>query len=309
MSSKRIVSEALVVLQLVVAGAFAQESQSRDTMARAEETELQDVLDLTALGSQGGEDKEADAFVEPTLAAAVAPQCFTSGSGPSYLKICISARGTIAHFESPQGSIHITGREGHVLCADSDFFSPVGFDAGNAEGGWAVASVSQPSGAGTLPLIVTRRSLDGHVQLKQTFTRNTLDVGVDIKMEVKNLSAAALTAVQLHRYGDLDVEQTAGNDEWRRSIRGSVWATGPPTEAQGDMVMLTTTSNAFFTTVNTSERFGTWNPLGSGAQSARICVAFATNNFVGDGVARIRKDLGDIAPGATKTVTFRYRRF
>src|SRR5262249_18363379 len=106
---------------------------------------------------------------------------------PDYMKFCVSARGNITHFESPFGLTHITGNEGYVLCVDNDRRIGLAFDAGLAQDGWGAPTVSQPSGPGTLPLVVTRTSEDGRVQLTQTFTRNVAERGVDVKMDVKNL--------------------------------------------------------------------------------------------------------------------------
>jgi hypothetical protein len=51
--------------------------------------------------------------------------------------------------------------------------------------------------SGTLPLIITRTSLDGNVQLMQTFTLNAAERGLDINMAVKNLFPSVLKTVHL----------------------------------------------------------------------------------------------------------------
>jgi hypothetical protein len=243
----------------------------------------------------------------PVFESLPAEYCFTSGDafGPDYLKFCVSPRGHITHFESPKGLTHLAGREGYVLCADEDRFVGVGFDAGIAEAGWGDPAVSQPGGAGTLPLVVTRTSLDGRVQLRQTFTRNAAERGVDVKMEVKNLSGATLPRVLLDRYFDADIAGTASDDFWDRSNTEAVWATDRP---QGNMLLLTSAPLKFGEVMGTAETFGDWSPFGS-RQSARGCVPYVTIYSKFDGVGRMERDLGAIASGATKSVTFRYRRF
>jgi hypothetical protein len=201
--------------------------------------------------------------------------------------------------------VHITGGEGYVLCADADRYRAIGFDAGTVEDGWGVPVVSQPNGAGTLPLVVTRISLDGRVELKQTFNRNVAERGIDIKMDVKNLSGSALPGVELHRYFDADIDGTS-TDSWQRSRTESVWATDVP---DGEMLVLTTVAPAFGSTYAMIESYIDWSPAGGGHESARSCVAYGSLVRAGDGVRRLARDFGAINPGVTKSVTVRYRRF
>jgi hypothetical protein len=252
-------------------------------------------------------EKRAFDVAAPVFESLPAEYCFTSGNAfdPDYLKFCVSPRGHITHFESPLGLTHIAGGEGYVLCADDDNYVAVGFDAGIAEGGWGDPSVSQPGGAGTLPLVVTRTSLDGRVLLKQTFTRNAAERGVDVKMDVKNVSAVPLSHVLLDRYFDADIAGSASNDFWDRSNTEAVWATDRP---QGNMLLLTSAPPAFGTVIGTAETFADWSPFGS-RQSSRGCVPYVTIYSKFDGVGRVERVFGAIDPGVTKTVTFRYRRF
>jgi hypothetical protein len=286
MNSMRIVSAAFVVAQLVATSGFPQET-SRDAKARKKETELQ------------------SASVTPTL---VAPQCFESGSGRYFMKLCISERGNINLFESPLGQTNINGREGYVVCADHDDHA-IAFDAGVAEAGWSGSSVTQPNGPGTFPLVVTRISSDGRIQLKQTITRNVADRGVDIKMDVKNTSGVVLTSVKLDRYFDGDIGGSAGDDEWRSTFQ-SVWGRNPWNPQVGtNMLLLTATNTENLPLIARAEYFAYWNPLGSGPQTARECGIVGFYELAGDGVGRVETILGDLGPGQTKSVTFRYRRF
>jgi hypothetical protein len=258
---------------------------------------------------RGGEDKEEGAGVvaQATGAALPAEYCFVSGSAtaPDYLKFCVSPRGHLTRFEAPFGLVHITGREGYVLCADADRDRATGFDAGIVEEGWGPPVVSQPSGAGTLPLVVTRTSLDGRVELKQTFSRNLAERGIDIKMDVKNLSGSVLPGVELHRYFDADIDGTS-KDSWERSRAESVWASDVP---QGEMLALTTVSPQFGATFAMVEAYVDWLPSGGSYESARACVGYGSHITAGDGVGRLARDFGAINPGVTKSVTVRYRRF
>jgi hypothetical protein len=267
-----------------------------------------------ALGEQprAEEDKAARAkraFAHSELSAAALPAdaCFTSGNekAPDYMKFCVSARGNIMRFESPLGLTHITGNEGYVLCVDNDRRIGLAFDAGLAQDGWGTPTVSQPSGPGTLPLIITRTSEDGRVQLTQTFTRNAAERGVDVKMDVKNLSAVPLPGVLVDRYFDADVDGSASDDFWDRSVRDVVWAKDEP---QGTMLLLNTLAPAFGVVIPFMETFADWNPFGTN-QTARACSPLVTGHKAMDGVGRVERDFGVINPGVTKSVTFRYRRF
>jgi hypothetical protein len=251
--------------------------------------------------------KRAFAHAELTAAALPAEFCFTSGSAtaPDYMKFCLSPRGNITRFESPLGFTHIEGSEGYVVCVDNDRRIAVGFDAGLDQAGWQAPTVSQPSGAGTLPLIVTRTSEDGRVQLKQTFNRNAAERSVEVKMDVKSLSAVALPGVLLHRYFDADVDGSASDDFWDRSGREAVWAKDEP---QGTMLLLTAPAPAFGAVVPFMESFADWSPFGA-SQSARACSPLVTGHTALDGVGRVERNFGVINPGVTKSVTFRYRRY
>src|SRR5215813_11448846 len=118
-----------------------------------------------------------------------AQQCFSSGSGWTLVKVCITDNGNVSYFESPAGFIHLNGREGYALCTDTGNgrWQVNGFDVNYASNGWSLSTVSQPNGGGTFPLIITRLTLDGLYQLKQTFTSNWSERGIDVKIELTNL--------------------------------------------------------------------------------------------------------------------------
>ena len=152
---------------------------------------------------QNGQEKELtdkNAVSRQALGVLAAQQCFTSGSGTTFLKICITDNGNISWFESPAGYVHLQNREGYAVCSGGvpgNGATVHGFDANIASGGWGGPTVSQPNGSGTLPLIITRKSLDGVIQLTQTFTLNTPEREVNVKIDVKNTSALILDSVYL----------------------------------------------------------------------------------------------------------------
>lgn len=250
-----------------------------------------------------------------------APQCFAYGSpagsvedpsGYTFLKICISERGNITHFESPAGKVHLRGRDGYAVCSGVNDSTVHGFDAGITESGWGPPSVSQPNGGDKLPLTIERDSLDGVVRLTQTFTINSAARELQVKVSVKNLSAVAITP-RLVRYFDGDIDDTALDDRYDRSS-ASVWGT-PFVTGIANGLMLTQTTTLPVSEAGTQispETFSDWNPFGSGAQSARRCIGTAGLSLptpAGDYVGRALATLGTINPGETRTVTYRYRRF
>jgi len=109
--------------------------------------------------------------------AALTQQCFTFGSpagsaddrlGKTFLKVCITNHGNISYFESPSGQVHISGpREGYAVCSGISGYVH-GFDVGMAESNWSEPKMVQPNGPGTLPIKITRTSLDGRVELRRS---------------------------------------------------------------------------------------------------------------------------------------------
>jgi hypothetical protein len=293
-SMKRYAS--LLALVLAMCGpVFAQQNNSNRGAASEKEKEL-----------QGG------------VTALLAPQCFTSGSGESFVQVCITERGNISRFESPQGVVHLNTREGYVLTSsDGDPEHPQtikhGFDAGSGEAGWGVPTVFQPNGPGTLPLIITRTSLDGDVQLTQTFTLNPAERGVDIKMDVKNISPVTLGSVDVSRYFDVDMNGSAFDDIYDAG-RVAVWGhtKAIPNGASFETLTLAGAPSSFALYFPVVETFADWNPNGSKFQTARGNSGPGpepTPTVSGDFVGRLLILVGDIAPGQTKSVTVRYRRF
>ena len=75
-------------------------------------------------------------------------QCFSthvSGSGPNFLKICITGGGDLGHFESPSGLEHLGG-EGYAVCSNGG-----GVVHGHTWEGFGPPVISQPNGANTFP--------------------------------------------------------------------------------------------------------------------------------------------------------------
>jgi hypothetical protein len=118
--------------------------------------------------------------------------CFsthTSGSGTTFVKVCFSNHGNLVQFESPAGFEHIrvgSFGEGYVVCSGT---TAHGFDAGSTEAGFGAPTISQPNGANTFPLTITRTTTNGVFQLRQTFAWDTTEKDVTITMTLTNRSS------------------------------------------------------------------------------------------------------------------------
>ena len=269
------------------------------------------VLALAAAGhafAQGPSTDQEQGNYKNILSAQVittlAPQqCFSSGSGVTFLKICITNNGNISWFESPAGAVQLYSREGYAVCSLSNNLTVVhGFDANVAANGWGVSTVSQPNGVGTFPLIVTRQSLDGVIQLKQTFTRNAGERGIDVQMDITNMSAYS-SYLRVSRYFDADLNGTTINPFWFSD--DSVWGWGGLNQRG---LMLTAAPSSSYIYYPWVSSYNDWNPNGAGHQYARGCSdgGWAVQ---GDNVGGMVTVLGGVNAGQTKTVTLRYRRF
>ena len=234
-------------------------------------------------------------------------QCFSSGSGNTLVKVCITDNGNVSYFESPAGAVHLNGREGYALCTDEDnsFGIVHGFDVNYAADGWGSSSVSQPNGAGKFPLIITRQTLDGAFQLKQTFTANWKERGIDIKMDVKNLSASVIDDLRLTRSADIDISGSSDKDLFQITQDSAV-AEGYSVPFRG--LMLTAAPGTAGWGQAWNVLYSDWDAFGNGAQYARGCKASDVGGQ-GDYVSGFHWQGHWLKPGQTMSATLRYRRF
>ena len=79
--------------------------------------------------------------------------------------------------ESPVAKNHISSAkglfrfEGYVVCGSG----ANAWDAGPSESGWGSPTISQPNGANTVPLTITRDTTNGKLRLTQRFTRDATE--------------------------------------------------------------------------------------------------------------------------------------
>ena len=223
-------------------------------------------------------------------------QCWTSGSGASYFKVCVSRHGNVVTLQSPSGKEHIAvGNivEGYIACAKLSTGGSVlkYYDAGVAESGWA-----EPYKVTSTPSAVYRKTTDGKLELVQKLTRDAAEFDFTIAMTLYNRSGNTLYGVYLDRYADFDINNTWGGDQFHRSPRGVFGWDGT---AQ-NLVSLTSLS-----TLNAATAIhgsgGGWGMDTCNKPSATSPTA------AGDWIARISYNFGTMAAGTSKTVKLLYR--
>jgi hypothetical protein len=274
------------------------------------------VLALAASGQAlaQGQSKDETAINEKNTASGqaltmlVPQQCFSSGSSLTFVKVCFTDNGNVSYFESPAGFVHLNGREGYALCTGLHNQSTAnGFDVNYAAAGWGTSTVSQPNGAGTLPLIITRQTLDGLYELKQTFTPNWSERGINIKMDVKNMSGSVIPYLRVTRSADIDAAGVSMNTFEMTNDSASGMGVSPTNYFLG--LMLTAAPGTAGQGWAWNSTYSEWNPWGNGSQYARACAAQRDFGGYGDYVSGFDWNINWLNPGQTKSATLRYRRF
>jgi len=247
--------------------------------------------------------QEKEDLIEPQSSACFST--YTSGSGATFMGICISNHGNLVRFESPAGFVHLSLIEGYALCSGDPFQPARSFDSGTIEAGFNPATISQPNGPNTLPLTITRTTTDGAFQLQQTFARDSVEKDVTITMVLKNISAASIANVFLTRYFDGDIDNFAGNDFYDQTL-DSVWGK-ESFGASGHGLMLTALT---FNTphITDTESFIDWKRT-NGSTCRPPFGSPGGPVGEGDFVGRLTYELGTITAGQSKTVRVLYRRF
>lgn len=246
--------------------------------------------------------KESNA---PENFACGAGKTFTFGAGLDLFKFCLSDHGNILQLQSPANFRHITTKEGYVVCGGGTN----AYDAGIAEGGWeAATAISQPGGANTLPVTITRASVDGKFQLKQTFDWNPAQKEITVTMVLKNISGASIANVRMARYFDGDLSSNLSSidptDDIYNGSDDSVLGKDNGVGAGHYGIMLT---NLGFAQLHAPavEKFDDFVTTRSTCTPTEADVPTAPGDYTG----RMTFPLGTIAAGTTKTVKVLYRRF
>lgn len=147
------------------------------------------------------------------LATSTCSFTFTSGSGPTFLKYCVTANGNITQFETPEFHEHIAVGElieGYGICdvtaSEVNYFDFA--DEGDSRN-WGPATVASQTAKSVK---IVRSTGDGNWTLTQTFTQMAgASPSVQVAMKLNNNTAVDRTAVLL-RAADADVSGLFNND-------------------------------------------------------------------------------------------------
>jgi hypothetical protein len=244
---------------------------------------------------------------------------FASGSGFSFLGVKVSDHGNLLSFESPVGRQAVFGgREGYAVCSGGGL-TVHGHDTGDVVGGFSDPTFSQPNGAGTFPLTVTRRTTDGKFQLTQVWNKpDPVEKDVTVTMTLKNISGAPINSnVLLSRSGDFDIGASSADLGAETIDSGWLWDDegGPDIEPVG----LKLTALTFGTdSLNHASRIETQSDWNNGRTSPSLlatrlgCTDLFTETPTpepGDFTMRVFYLFeGGLAAGQSKTVKFEYGR-
>jgi hypothetical protein len=135
---------------------------------------------------------------------------FTSGSGNTFLKYCVTKNGNIVQFESPSGQEYIavgTIGEGYAFC-DFDSATQYYDYAGYGDSGNWQTPVTQKSTASSVK--ISRQTTDGMYTLVQTISQNPGSALAQVTMEIKNDTSSS-HHIGLLRYADVDASGDANN--------------------------------------------------------------------------------------------------
>ena len=110
--------------------------------------------------------------------------CIAKGSLTTFFKFCVSNTGRILQVESPQGLPHFTAiSPNYSICHSSTGNAPPNYLGSTS----TPVSITQPGGAGTLPLTVVANSSDGTWQIKHVYAVNTVDLELVATVTLKRL--------------------------------------------------------------------------------------------------------------------------
>ncbi len=137
---------------------------------------------------------------------------FTSGTGNTYMKYCVTKNGNIVQFASPLGEEFLaTGGpigEGYAFCnygsTNKEYYDYAGYgDSGNWKAPTTVSSTAQT-------VVISRETSDGLFTLTQTITQNIANSFVRVTMALKNNSTTT-RHVGLLRFADVDAQGFTSN--------------------------------------------------------------------------------------------------
>ncbi len=258
--------------------------------------------------------------------AAAAAECFAtiaSGNGASYFKVCISDRGNVVSFETPAGYEQAISGDGYVLCSAGRSGQVVhGWDAGGfGQAGFAAPFIDQPNGPDTLPLTITRVTLDGVFEVVQRFAFDGLEKDLTVSMQVRNLTDEPRLRAELARFLRMSPNQSVEtgsqhgeNNATRTADSVLLWDDSDDDGPQGPAFGVGLTARSFQTRHSVVvEDHDDWNPADSdGPQRAEGCTPIAKMTprlGLRDQQGRVTYEVGTIGGHGARRVAYLYRHF
>lgn len=117
----------------------------------------------------------ASCFASPTCQST-----FSAGSGAVTIGFCVTANGNV--YVTPQGMAQIT--EGYAVCVGNVGYGYYDLGTYGDSGNWQAPVITQPKGANTFPLSISRTSTDGLVTFNQTYKFANAGRSVHLSMTV-----------------------------------------------------------------------------------------------------------------------------
>jgi hypothetical protein len=241
----------------------------------------------------------------PRSTCPVCQSTLTSGSTANYMQACVLQNGNIVAFRSPAAveDLQAGVAEGYAICdtsvGGSEYYDFGGFGDSTA---WSNSVITQPGGANTLPLTVTRGTADGLWTLTQTFSRNTGTPSITVAMKLTNNSISSRSPILL-RYSDIDAHSTTTNrfDYTQNSAWGYVAPICVGLTCAGDFGLALAT----VPTTVIHEAYVQDVPTAPNACSTGTNVA--QTPFSGDGSVFLQFSFQNIPKNGSKTVSIIYR--
>lgn len=237
------------------------------------------------------------------LATSNCQSIFTSGNGPTFMQFCVTQNGNVTEFQSPVGVEHIREGgiiEGYGICDFTNLNRYFDWAEGGDSGNWLNPVRTQPHGANTFPLKITRTTSDGIFTLTQTFSQNPGERIVRVAMSLKN-DTAVPRDFALVRSADIDANNANGGDFVNTFDfdHESAWGYNAGFNLYGLMLgSVPTNLGEFAFAQNSADPPDPCQPVD----------ALATTPFVGDGSVGIDWN-GTIPPGKSVAFTGEYKRF
>jgi hypothetical protein len=245
---------------------------------------------IPVAGSASASSGDEQPKVAAPNASSVCTDTFTKGSGKATIVWCVAANGNVVQMTfNGVEQIRIGAFiEGYILCVAG---VEKAHDIATDEAGFGAPVRTQPGGPNTLPLTITRTTLDGTMSLAQTYAFTTDSVSVTAN--VKNLTGASIFNVRYVRHADIDAGGVTSNN-WTRSPD----AVAATVDGASGLLMGTSTYGQTRTAVVTD----------SISDTSCSPVSAATPRTGTDDGASLTFDLNTLPAGATKSSIVAYRR-